>query len=308
MPENLADLFTIKGISLFFGSGFSFFVGMGLIALFCLFVLLRFSTILVALGRIMAIAGFSLVLLSSVAAPVWEYAALLFCAAIVFVAKWESGLSGFWRYLGLIGCVGLASWMSARQWDYEYQKIEPFENINTIIVLGDSLATVKLKEDAQTWPEIIDSERGNLRVINASSPAMRAQEALLKLSQKHKIKGENTLVLIVIGAYDFASSTSASEYKSALKTLLDLSKQREYSIALLQPPLPPLSNHFDAALRSIADEYDIRILPRHYYSKVLAQPESTPQKSGLTLTPKGHERFAEMIQNTLLAQPLPSER
>jgi lysophospholipase L1-like esterase len=71
----------------------------------------------------------------------------------------------------------------------------------------------------------------------------------------------------------------------------------EHQVLLVELPLFPFQNAYGRAQRRIVAEHGIALLPKKYFTRVLALPGST--SDGLHLTQQGHDAMAAMM-NALL--------
>lgn len=282
----------MEAVTLFFASGFSFFVGIGLIIFFCLLILLRASPLLVMAGRLLAMVGYLFLALSSVPRPWWEYLILLVAGAVVFFANWEESRRGVLRWAGLVVCLLMAGWMFAREWKAQQPPSHGFAPVQRVLVLGNSITATSV-DGAPRWPQIISQQNG-IPVIDLSEPGLKMEGALRKLGWDAPRGLKNTVIILQVGAKDFAASTPASEYRFYLEEILKLARQQGNFVVIVASPLPPFFNHIAAIQRELADQYGAVLLPRRFFSGVLGHPGAS--RGGLELTAVGHELFADMLR------------
>jgi len=285
----------MKTLLLFFASGYSWFIGLGLVALFCVGIMLKASPVLAAVGRVLAMVGVLFMLLSSVPIPWWEWVLFLAALGIVFFAQWERDWGGYWRWGGVVACLVVTGTLFITEWAAQQAPRKRIKAIDQIIVLGDSLSS-EPDGQAARWPTVVEKQSG-IPVKNLSEPDMTVARALRILREPSETSGQ-TLLIVQVGAQDFAGDTGSERFAFQLSELVDIAQHRGHKVVVLMPPLPPFSNHYAAAFRRSTDAEHVTLLPRWCFSNVLGHPGAT--LDGLTLTRVGHELFGQMILEKVL--------
>lgn len=281
-------------VLLSFADGTTFFGGLLLVVLAeCSYLFIK-QRVIRPLLTVGALCGMILVIASATPLPLWLY--------------------GVWLALALLGlfvCYGLFSvkqvkrrvlaaflFMTAVMVSIELPYRRGPELVvpvgTTIYVLGDSISAGMLAED-RPWPEVLQEMLGT-RVVNLARAGATVEGAI---QQASNIAEANSLVIVEIGGNDLLGTTKAPAYYESLNRLVG-SLVEEHQVLLVELLLFPFQNAYGKAQRRVAAEYGISLLPKKYFTAVLALPNST--SDGLHLTQKGHDAMAAMVSAQLVLE------
>lgn len=276
-----------------FADGTSFFIG--LLLVFSGVALLRNSKRrpLRSIFIILAIFGMILVILSATPLPLWVYLLwIVFATAGLFVAATHN--ESWWRAESictvLLGLVSLALFCSELPHHKRPQVVVSRDTM--IYVLGDSISAGMGNERA-TWPEVL-SQTVLLETVNLAQAGATVNGAI---RQARMITAENALVIIEIGGNDLLGSGEATKFRESLDALVGALRETGHDVLLVELPLFPFQNGFGAAQRSIARKYEIPMLPKRAFTRVLAIEGAT--SDGLHLSQIGHDAMAQTIADVL---------
>ena len=281
-------------VLLSFADGTLFFVG--LISVFGAEVALLFlqQRFIRSALTVCALWGIILVVGSATPLPLWLYLVWSIPAVVGLVLL--NGFSGFKKVKRwvcgalLIVTVGLI----AMELPYRRAPELSVPPGATLYVLGDSISVGMGAED-RPWPEVLQ-ELSGCRVVNCARAAATVEGAI---KQALQISEPSSLVIIEIGGNDLLGDTEASSYYESLNRLVG-SLVGEHQVLLVELPLFPFQNAYGDAQRRIVAEHGIALLPKKYFTRVLALPDGT--SDGLHLTQKGHDAMAAMMNQVLFKE------
>jgi lysophospholipase L1-like esterase len=278
-------------ILLSFADGTTFFVG--LILVFIAEVLLLFiqQRFVRSALTVCAFLGMMLVVASATPLPLWMYVVWLVLALIGVVL-----LNGFSEFRKVKHCMCFALLMvtvGLISMELPYRRAPELvvSSGSTIYVLGDSIS-VGMRVEDRAWPEVLQ-EMSGCRVVNCARAGATVEGAF---KQALEISEPSSPVIIEIGGNDLLGGTKAFSYYKSLNRLVG-SLVEEHQVLLVELPLFPFQNAYGRAQRRIVAEHGIALLPKKYFTRVLALPGST--SDGLHLTQQGHDAMAAMM-NALL--------
>ena len=233
-----------------------------------------------------------LVLLSATPLPVWAYVIWL-VSALAGVVLFNRSTA--WRRLQRWVCVVLfASTIGCFTLEVPYHRSPQLsiQEGTTIYVLGDSIS-VGMGADDRSWAEVLQEMTG-FSVVNLALAGATVEGAI---DQAGGISESNSLVIIEIGGNDLLGETDAAAFGRSLDRLV-ASLAREHKILVVELPLFPFGNAFGEAQRRVVGKYDLSMLPKRCFTRVLGMPGST--SDGLHLTQKGHDAMAAIIADVIV--------
>lgn len=280
-------------VILAFADGTTFFVGVVLVFIAEASLLWFKNRSVRSALTVCAISGMILVVASATPLPIWIYAGWLLlasCGVILFNRS-----TGFRRVkLSLCAVLFIATMgLVAIELPYRRATQLTVSPETTIYVLGDSISA-GMGEDDRVWPLQLQELSGN-RVVNFARAAATVEGAL---KQAKEITESNALVIVEIGGNDLLGDTEPSSYYESLNQLVG-SLVDEHQVLLVELPLFPFQNGFGEAQRRVAAEHDVALLPKRFFTRVLAVPNST--SDGLHLSQIGHTAMAETM-NALIVR------
>jgi len=280
-------------VLLSFADGTTFFVGLGLVVLAVALLATMQRRLVRPILTVCALVGMILVVTSATPLPIWMYAIwLTFAVAGVILsngfAEFQKLKRSVWASL-LIVTVGLVA--VEAPYRRAPQLIIPPDA--TIYVLGDSISAGISAKD-RTWPEVLQELSGHL-VVNCARAGATVDAAH---RQALEITEPNALVILEIGGNDLLGTTTADAYYESLNRLV-AGLVDEHQVLLMELPLFPFQNAFGEAQRRVTATHGVELLPKRYFTRVLALPNST--SDGLHLSQAGHDAMAVMLNELLFA-------
>ena len=282
-----------------FVSGHAFFTGTAIIALaaavsFLLHERKRWT-------QLPAVVGAVLVALSAAPIPAWLYYAWAAAGLGWAVAdkypehlhRWSGALA---RACVLAVCA--AAVIAEARWHITPQ-LAGRQN-ETVYVIGDSVSS-GIGVEQQNWPAVFSARYG-MHVVDLSRGGETVESALFGLS---RVNQPDALVLLEIGGNDLLKSTPIEKFAAGLDELLRTLSGPRRRLAMLELPLPPLANRVGAMQRRLAKRHRVTLVPKRYFTNILAPDEYTVV--GIHLTQKGHNAMARMFGELLGLQPQSKE-
>ncbi len=129
-----------------------------------------------------------------------------------------------------------------------------------------------------------------IKVVNLAKPGSKVDDAIV---QAKGISKSRSMVIVEIGGNDLLGGTDPSLFHDRLNTLISSLCAKQHQVLIIELPLFPFKNSIGRAQRSIVKKYDIAMLPKRCFAKVLATENGT--LDGLHLSQKGHNAMAETI-------------
>ena len=271
-------------------SGLSLFTG-GIAVILSLSLLDRFPPPWInRLLRVLVIAGISIAILSATALPLWFTAT----ASSITLASLSSRLTRRWPVLRKCVCLLWATVCMLELPRLITPQIDPSVNVETVVVLADSVTAGLGEEEATTWPALL-RVRQNVNVIDLSHVGETTRTGHQRAAQ-HGLPAD-CVVLIELGGNDILGSTSSEDFAKELDSLLRFATAHQRHVFLFELPLPPFHNDWGSIQRTLARKYDVNLIPRHRLASVFQGKEST--MDSIHLSQSGHERMLTIVCEVL---------
>lgn len=161
-----------------------------------------------------------------------------------------------------------------------------------IVVIGDSLSAGINDGVDIPWPTYFD-EVTSVTVSNHAQAGDTCRSAIKQLDDLPK----QCVVVVEIGGNDLLGGRSAAEFRADLDRLLTRVQSSEREVVMFELPLPPLFHGYGYAQRELADEYNVRLIPRRLLASVLFSEDAT--LDSIHLSNDGHQRLAERVADCL---------
>lgn len=239
--------------------------------------------------RLLLIAAAVLFLIAPTPHPAWAswVWGLCFIAALLIQRKeGDSHSPIFWIAPGAIFLLSL--WLVVGEWRWYHLPEIPVAKNATVYIIGDSISA-GIGEEATLWPEYLAKQTG-LSVRNLAWPGAVLQDGLTQLA---KIRDEHTLVFVELGGNDLLGNAPAKRFEEDLDRLLQALRAKGHKAVLFELPLPPLKTELGRIQRRLAEKYQVALIPRRLFAKVLTPPENTID--GLHLSDRGHQEMARRV-------------
>lgn len=273
-----------------FASGKAFFSGCLLLLLAGVILFGTKRKIARIISLCLAIIGIAFIVLSATPLPLWFYG--LWCVILILwllldflIPHHRPKYSLIIRIVFILYIIA----MIAYEANYYRTPFLPDLKYQNIFVLGDSISA-GISKNEKTWPAIL-SETYNINIVNLAQAGATVESAL---DQAAKItETEGILVILEIGGNDLISRIPANEFGQHLEKLLASVCKPNRTILMLELPLFPFCNSYGRIQRNLAKQYDVFLVPKHFFADILQTDSATTD--GIHLTAKGQELMADMI-------------
>jgi acyl-CoA thioesterase-1 len=273
-----------------FGSGAAFFLGIG-----CIFVGLAIVACTArrrprTLSILLAVVGVILIALSSTPLPYWLYA-VSFAVTLAWLVAERFDRPWFTRRRNCLRATVAAVWAVCAAVELPHHFLPTIGKIGrpTFYVIGDSVTAGMSDPRKDTWPNLLASAHG-IDVIDLSQMGATAASAM---KQADGLPAEGGLLLLEIGGNDLLGSPSAQQFAQDLDALLGRVCKPGRTVLIFELPLPPLSNDFGRAQRSLAAKHKVLLIPKRLFMNVLSADSAT--LDSIHLSPHGHAQMAALI-------------
>ncbi len=279
-------------ILLKFANGTTFFVGLIIVIISEGLLFWYKNRITRPILTVLAIVGIILAIISATPLPIWAYTIWTVLAITCLILL--NRLNPPQRLCKFGWSVLVAVTISLYFTEAPYQR-SPHVIVpkgGTVYVLGDSISA-GMGTKLCCWPEVLNNIT-QLRVINLAQPGATIESAI---TQAKKIVEQNSLVIIEIGGNDLLGGTDTFVFRAQLDNLVSLLCASQHEILMIELPLFPFQNAYGKAQRDICRKYDIAMLPKRFFAKVLGTKNGTID--GLHLSQAGHDTMALIIANVI---------
>jgi acyl-CoA thioesterase-1 len=165
--------------------------------------------------------------------------------------------------------------------------IEPAKS-DTVVIFGDSV-TAGIGEESETWPQILTREK-RVVIQDHSRPGATVASVLKQASNTSVPDG---IVILEIGGNDVLGSTPVAQFHRDLNALLEQLASPSRQIIMFELPLPPLSNSFGRVQRQLAKQYNVKLIPKRIFARVLTADNAT--LDSIHLSQDGHQQMADAV-------------
>ncbi len=138
-------------------------------------------------------------------------------------------------------------------------------------VIGDSISAGIQGLEEKTWPSILKN-RHNINMENLAQSGATVESAL---SQAKLINETRCLVILEIGGNDLFYPTDISDYEKYLRKLLISVCQNDNCVVMLELPLLPWELKYGRAQRKLAQEFNVRLIPKRFLVKIFSTNGAT---------------------------------
>lgn len=163
----------------------------------------------------------------------------------------------------------------------------------SIAIVGDSV-TAGLNDGEETWPKQI-AQTSNLRVFDASQPGATLKSAVQQVELLNAVEAD--VLILEIGGNDLLEWLPVADFEQNLGRLLAATQSQRRPVVMFELPLPPLAVRYCAVQRRLASEYQVPLIPRRHFLRVLTGKGSTVD--GIHLSKLGQTRLMELVRKLL---------
>ncbi|MBL4885203.1 MAG: hypothetical protein JKY95_11795 [Planctomycetaceae bacterium] len=269
-------------IVFYFANGTTFFVGLAIV-LVSEVLLIRFQkrfarsalTLLVLLGMI-------LIVLSATPISIFLYLVWGISAGIGYFLIRRNQVTRSTKQIACGFLAATTSLLCVLEVQYHLLETVLVPQGTTIYVLGDSISA-GINGKQKCWPEVLNDST-NFQVVNLAQAGAKVSQAI---NQAKEIPESKSLVIVEIGGNDLLGGTDAIAFQSKFETLIKTLANQNHQILIFEMPLFPFQNSFGYAQRSTARRYNAAILPKRYFTKVLAMQNGTCKQRPENVAPSG---------------------
>ena len=274
-------------------SGQAFFTGMGLLLL-AVALGFRFQTWARRTAAVCWLVGVAAIIVSSTPLSYWYYAPAALCAlAWRFVAGSKNPKPRNLRIASaaLAGAVVIGV---AMELPHHFTPTVEARNRSSLVVFADSV-TAGVGDKTETWPKLLT--RSKNVTIHDYSQMGATVASTLELAKKNPPIPPDSVILLEIGGNDLLGTSTPGQFEVELDALLDHLSQRSDAVIMFELPLPPLSNSWGRVQRRLAARYNVLLIPKRIFMRVLTPSDATLDT--IHLTQQGQELMAKAVWNVV---------
>ena len=185
-------------------------------------------------------------------------------------------------------------------------KTNKLENVNKILLFGDSLMSgYGLKED-QTLSIILENDLKdagyNIKVINGSVSGDTSEDGLDRI-EEYTSSGDIDLIVLGLGANDMLRRINPDQTESNLRKIIEIIKTKNIKIILAGMKASPTNGlaykkKFDDIFPKLAKEYDLNLIP--FLLKKVALNPKLNQGDGIHPNYEGAKVISETIRESII--------
>lgn len=183
-------------------------------------------------------------------------------------------------------------WIAAIALEVPYRltpKIKSAES-RAMTVIGDSVtAGLGSGDNAETWPRLL-ARAHHLQVQDISQAGDTVSSALKRVQEQSV---SSSVVLLEIGGNDVLGSTTTTQFEQALDAMLAELKAPKRQLVMLELPLPPFYHEYGRIQRTLAQKYDVALVPKRIFLSIIAGGDST--LDSIHLSQAGHQKMADIV-------------
>ena len=189
--------------------------------------------------------------------------------------------------LAAVAVVGIAA-------EAQYHFFRPPDtSLTSLCIVGDSV-TAGLNDGDDTWPQQL-ARQVQIQILDASQPGATLKSAAKQVEVLKPLSGE--VLLLEIGGNDLLEGLPPDQFEQNLDSLLRACQSPRRTVIMFELPTPPLSMRYTRSQRQLAAKYQVALVPRRQFLRMLTASGSTVD--GIHLSTLGHRRMMEIVQNLL---------
>lgn len=171
-----------------------------------------------------------------------------------------------------------------------------------LLVMGDSLSAAYGIEREAGWVNLLDKRLDdNIQVINASISGETTSGGAARLPELLRQHAPD-IVLLELGGNDGLRGLPPAQMRANLASMIEASQQAGAQVLLLGIEVPPnygqaYSDAFRRVYRSLADEYDVPLVP--FLLEGIALDDSLMQDDGIHPTAAAQPTILDNVWPTL---------
>ena len=288
MLYSISDAHSMNWLTYHVASGEAFFSGLALVVVAAILGLLT-NRSLKFISTLVCIIGVIAIAISSTPLAIWHYviagAILLFWLISLRTSGRIHKHHRLATVLIIVACIVFAALEFPHHWSPRLPQV----GTNTIVIFGDSVAAGIDGHDTDTWPQLLSKSKP-VSIHDYSQMGATISDALKTAEQ---VSIPDGLILLEIGGNDLLGSVSVETFERDLDALLAHVSGERRHVIMFELPLPPFYNSFGRVQRSLADKYNVTLLPKRLFMRVVASENTT--LDSIHLSPRGHEAMANCV-------------
>ena len=180
------------------------------------------------------------------------------------------------------------------------------ENVNKIILFGDSLMSGYGLEKKQALSIILESDLKDagysVEIINGSIPGDTSEDGLDRI-EEYTSRDDIDLIVLGLGANDMLRRINPDQTKSNLRKIIEIIKTKNIDIILAGMKASPTNGlaykkKFDDIFPELAEEYDLTLIP--FLLKKVALNPKLNQSDGIHPNYEGVKVISKTIKDILI--------
>ena len=180
------------------------------------------------------------------------------------------------------------------------------ENVNKILLFGDSLMSGYGLEENQALSKILENdlkETGyNIRVINGSVSGDTSEDGLYRI-EEYTSGDDIDLIVLGLGANDMLRRINPDQTESNLRNIIEIIKTKNIKIILAGMKASPTNGlaykkKFDDIFPKLAKEYDLNLIP--FLLKKVALNPKLNQSDGIHPNYEGAKVISKTIKESII--------
>ena len=185
-------------------------------------------------------------------------------------------------------------------------EINKLENVNKILLFGDSLMSGYGLKENQTLSIILENdlkEAGyNIKVINGSVSGSTSKDGLDRI-EEYVFDSDIDLIVLGLGANDMLRRISPDQTENNLKNIIEIIKNNNIKIILAGMKASPTNGFgfkkkFDDIFPKLAKEYNLNLIP--FLLKKVALNPKLNQSDGIHPNYEGAKVISETILEAII--------
>ena len=180
------------------------------------------------------------------------------------------------------------------------------ENINNILLFGDSLMSGYGLKENQTLSIILENdlkEAGyNIKIINGSVSGDTSEDGLDRI-EEYTSGGDIDLIVLGLGANDMLRRINPDQTENNLRKIIEIIKTKNIKIILAGMKASPTNGlaykkKFDDIFPKLAEEYDLTLIP--FLLKKVALNPKLNQSDGIHPNYEGAKVISKTIKESII--------
>jgi acyl-CoA thioesterase-1 len=274
----------------FFGSGAAFFSGVGLVLASAVILGFCQRPWAARTATLVALLGLILIAISATPLPYWFYG-IACVVSLPWLVVERSERKTLQKRRRCFRFIVALLWSAGSLVEIPYHIPPALKPAGrpTLYVLADSVTAGMGGTSISTWPTLL----ARSHAIDVQDHSQMGAKVGSMLRKVEKLSIGDGIILLEIGGNDLLGSTPAAEFDRDLDQLLAKVCGPGRIVIMFELPLPPFSNEFGRIQRRLAKNYQVHLIPKRIFVRVLTTDGATVDQ--VHLSRYGHELMAETV-------------